>query len=69
MFYYIMAIKTTVSSERGMNLVVITRISPRKELGMESANLLWVENSVGEGENADYQHFLLFRKCFQKTPS
>ena len=25
-----------------------------------------VENIVGKGENADYQHFLLFQKCFQK---
>ena len=28
-----------------------------------------VENSVGKGENADYQHFLLFPQCFQKTSS
>ena len=26
-----------------------------------------VENIVGKGENADYQHFLLFQKCFQKS--
>ena len=25
-----------------------------------------VENIVGKGENADYQHFLLFPQCFQK---
>ena len=25
-----------------------------------------VENIVGQGENAGYQHFLLFPKCFQK---
>ena len=25
-----------------------------------------IENSVGKGENAGYQHFLLFPKCFQK---
>ena len=24
-----------------------------------------VENSVGKGENAGYQHFLLFPQCFQ----
>ena len=24
-----------------------------------------VENSVGKGENAGYQHFLLFLQCFQ----
>ena len=27
----------------------------------------WVENTEGKGENADYQHFLLFRQFFQKT--
>ena len=26
-----------------------------------------VENIVGKGENADYQHFLLFPQCFQKV--
>ena len=25
-----------------------------------------VENIEGKGENAGYQHFLLFPKCFQK---
>ena len=25
-----------------------------------------IENSVGKGESADYQHFLLFPQCFQK---
>ena len=27
----------------------------------------WVENIVGKGENASYQHFLLFQQCFQKV--
>ena len=26
-----------------------------------------VENNVGKGENAGYQHFLLFQHCFQKA--
>ena len=26
-----------------------------------------VESIVGKGENAGYQHFLLFRQCFQKA--
>ena len=25
-----------------------------------------VENTVGKGENAGYQHFLLFPQCFSK---
>ena len=28
---------------------------------------VWVENIVGKGENAGYQHFLFFPQCFQKT--
>ena len=28
-----------------------------------------VENTVGKGENAGYQHFLLFPQCFQKASS
>ena len=31
--------------------------------------LRWVENIEGKGENAGYQHFLLFPQCFQKTSS
>ena len=27
-----------------------------------------VENIVANGENAGYQHFLLFPQCFQKAP-
>ena len=30
-------------------------------------NLGKVENIVGKGENAGYQHFLLFPECFQKA--
>ena len=28
-----------------------------------------VENILGKGENAGYQHFLLFPKCFKKPHS
>ena len=41
---------------------------------LTSPKLLWrcllldrVENIVGKGENAGYQHFLLFPQCFQKS--
>ena len=27
----------------------------------------WIENAVGKGEIAPYEHFLLFPQCFQKT--
>ena len=26
-----------------------------------------VENSVGKGENAGYQHFFVFPQCFEKA--
>ena len=26
-----------------------------------------IENMVGKGENAGYQHFLVFQQCFQKS--
>ena len=29
----------------------------------------WVENTVGKGENAGYQNFLLFPQCFPKPSS
>ena len=28
---------------------------------------IWVENTVGKGEIAHYQQFLLFPQCFQKS--
>ena len=28
-----------------------------------------IENTVGKGENAGYQHFLLFPQCFPKPSS
>ena len=28
-----------------------------------------LENTVGKGEIAGYEQFLLFSKCFQKTPT
>ena len=35
----------------------------------EKLNLIFrtVENNVGKGENADYQHFLLLPQCFHKV--
>ena len=34
-----------------------------------SSDLDRVENTVGKGENAGCQHFLLFQRCFQKASS
>ena len=30
-------------------------------------NSQWVDNTVGKGEIAYYEQFLLFPQCFQKT--
>ena len=32
----------------------------------EKFAMVWLENTEGKGENAGYQHFLLFPKCFQE---
>ena len=45
-----------------------------KAIADDKINVTWklnfdigrVENIVGKGENAGYQHFLLFPQCFQK---
>ena len=36
---------------------------------LKNRDLFWVkaEDIVGEGKNADYQHFLLFPQCFRKV--
>ena len=40
-----------------------------KVAGMMISLLDWVENTVGKGEVAGYQHFLLFPQCFLKPSS
>ena len=40
------------------------KINPIEEL---KSGLGWVENIVGKGENAGFQHFPLFPQCFQKA--
>ena len=42
-------------------------LADRKINATEKFILGKVENSVGKGENAGYQHFLLFLQCFQKA--
>ena len=40
-----------------------------KFMKMEKSSPKWVENTVGKGEIARYEQFLLFLQCFQKTRS
>ena len=41
----------------------------KKECNLKNGNYYWNwhKNIVGKGENAGYQHFLLFPQCFQKV--
>ena len=39
----------------------------QKKCKNRNSFLGWVENIMGKGENAGYQHFLLFAQCFQKA--
>ena len=41
------------------------KINPTKQQAFFAG---WVDNIVGKGENAGYQHFLLFQQCYQKAP-
>ena len=44
-------------------------VSNKNVAGMTISLLERVENAVGTGENAGYQHFLLFQQCFPKPSS
>ena len=39
-------------------------VNKKKKFGLKR-----VENIVGKGENAGFQHFLLFQQCFQRLIS
>ena len=43
-------------------------LSVKVALNHNTTNQL-IENIVGKGENARYQHFLLFRQCFLPFPN
>ena len=52
----------------------LTKLSPFSDDKVNIAEVMIflfdrVENIVGKGENAGYQHFLLFLQCFQKASS
>ena len=63
---------------RGLNSLPNNKISNRLKLKASADDKINViqkvklalgrsENIVGKGENAGYQHFLLFPQCFQKA--
>ena len=51
----------------------ILLVTKFKALANDKSNfakmMISVFDSVGKGENAGYQHFLLFPQCFQKASS
>ena len=51
---------------QNIKILQTTKCSVTKKL---TFGLGRVENILGKGENAGYQHFLLFPKCFQKALS
>ena len=65
-------IKTAVNSLQNDNILDLSKL---KAFADDKLNvpeklkfiLRRVENIVGKGENAGYQHFLLFSPCFQKV--
>ena len=56
------------------NFDVVTKLKAFADNKFDVAKMLIflfdrVGNIVGKGENADYQHFLLFLQCFTKSSS
>ena len=56
------------AKRQNSRLVQIESICRRQNKGTQKLKFVfgWVESILGKGENAGYQHFLLFPKCFQK---
>ena len=62
----------SLPSDKFLRLVQIISICRRQnKCNLKNRNYFqgWVENIAGKGENAGYQHFLLFPQCFQKASS
>ena len=58
-----------LTKRQDFGLVQIQSICRRQHKSrLKTENCLFeVENIVGKRENAGYQHFLLFLRCFQKS--
>ena len=62
-------LKLTLSQTTNFRLFQIQRVSRRHFKRDENGRKFskWFENTVGKGEIARYEQFLLFPQCFQKT--
>ena len=67
--YFLLFSLNTLPKGQNFRLVQIDSICRQKKINLTlilKFILRRVENIVGKGENAGYQHFLLFPQCFQK---
>ena len=65
---FVLGKELTLSQTTNVRLLQIDRVCRRKIKKKNGGRFSkWVENTVGKGEIARNEQFLLFPKCFQKT--
>ena len=50
-----------------LNAFEDNKLKKKKKNQMMISFFRWLEKLLGRGENAGYQHFLLFPRCFQRV--
>ena len=68
---YSLPVLNPLPNDRILDLTKLKAFADDKFIGAEMMISLFdrVENTVGKGENAGYQHFLLFPQCFPNASS
>ena len=74
MIYFVSIEKKLLNSLPNNKILDETKLSAHADDKLNVAKMMislfdGVENTVGKGENAGYQHFLLFPQCFPKPSS
>ena len=66
---YFVKCKTTLPNNKILDWSKLEAFADHKICVSEKSKFVLgrLENIVGKGENAGYQHFLLFPQCFQKA--
>ena len=60
----------TLSNDKNLHMTKLKAFADNSNFASMMISLLHrAGNTVGKGENAGYQHFLLFLQCFPKPPS
>ena len=70
LIYYFTSLLQPFTKRQIFRLVQTESICRRQsKCNVKKKKFFWelVENIIGKGENAGYQHFLLFLQCFQKV--